>query len=66
MAGVVQLGSIIGLMAIGLKRNNDCYKAEMELLDEQMKNFGLEYEIIKKDAEIRQLKQKCGESMEEA
>ena len=35
VCGFIQLGCIAGLTAIGLKRNNDCYKAECKLIDVQ-------------------------------
>ena len=54
LAGLVQLGSIIGLTAIGLKRNNDAYKAECKLID-------VEFELIEKEVEICMLKRDIAE-----
>ena len=62
MAGIVQLGSIIGLAAIGLKRNNDCYKAQCELVDEQCKNIKLEIDMCYKDAQIKMLEKQLEEA----
>ena len=53
---LVELGCIIGLASIGLKRNNDCYKAEMELLDTKLKLGLTEIEKFDKDCEIEKLK----------
>ena len=53
---LVELGCITALAAIGLKRNNDCYKAEMELLDCETKLIWTEIDVIRKDAEIKELK----------
>lgn len=53
---VVELGCIIGLAAIGLKRNNDCYKAEMKLIDAEIELFKAQVDNIDKGAEIRILK----------
>ena len=54
---IMELGSILGLAAIGLKRNNDCYKAECKLADSELKRVFSEIEGMLKDAEIRALKQ---------
>ena len=53
---LVELGCIIGLAGIGLKRNNDCYKAEMELVDAKLKLGLAEIEKFDKDCEIEKLK----------
>lgn len=52
---VVQLGSIIGLAAIGLKRNQDCYEAEMKLLERESDLFFATVDILKKDKQIEEL-----------
>lgn len=53
---LVELGCITGLAAIGLKRNNDCYKAECKLINEQVEHFKTQMEVIDKDYEIKVLK----------
>lgn len=49
IAGLVNLGSIIGLAAIAFKRNNDAYESAMKYID-------AEFELIEKECEIDQLK----------
>lgn len=60
---VIELGSIIGLTSLALKRNNDAYNAQMECLDLELKNLALdienyslkrENERLKKENEIKQ------------
>lgn len=53
---LVQLGSIIGLTVIGLKRNEDCYKAEMKLLESEGKLMLSNIDVLRKEAEIEELK----------
>ena len=53
---LVELGCIVGLAAIGLKRNEDCYKAECKLIDEQYEHFMTQMKCIDKDYEIKVLK----------
>lgn len=64
IAGVVEFGCIIGLVAIGLKRNNDCFKAQCDLIDEQFKNsiqqINNEVTIKMLQNEIKELKTKYG------
>jgi hypothetical protein len=52
----VELGCLIGIAGIALKRNNDCYKAQCELVDEQMAHFKTQIDMIDKDYEIKVLK----------
>lgn len=53
---LVELGCIIGLAGIGFKRNNDCYKAEMKLVDAEL-DLGLtKIDNICKEQEIQELK----------
>lgn len=56
LAGVVNLGCIVGLAAIGLKRNKDCYNAECKLLHEQLDNISKAVKIESLETEIKKLK----------
>ena len=56
VCSVVELGCLIGLAGIAFKRNNDCYKAECELISEQTKHIHTEIECMEKDYEIKALK----------
>lgn len=58
---LIQLGSIIGLAVIGLKRNQDCYKAECKAIELQCDLWKKEIEEIQKDVEIKKLKQEVSE-----
>ena len=58
---VVELGCLAGLAAIGLKRNNDCYKAKCELLDERHKHLITIINCVAKDYEIEQLNKELEE-----
>lgn len=58
---VVELGCITGLAAIGLKRNNDCYKAECKAIDLEFKLGLTEIERDMKDCEIKRLKKELDE-----
>lgn len=58
---LVELGSIIGLAAIGLKRNEDCYKAEMKLLEREADLAFTNIDILRKEAEIEELKRELAE-----
>lgn len=53
---VVELGCIIGLAGIGLKRNEDAYKAEMKCVDLTLDNIMKDCEIYDLKHEIEQLK----------
>lgn len=66
---VLELGCVVGLTAIALKRNNDCYKAECKAIDLELKLClteierdlkGYENERLKK--ELDELKSQNGES----
>ena len=64
MCGVgmmMELGSIIGLTAIALKRNNDCYKAECEAIKLQSTVILKEIDLITKNAQIRVLEKEVEE-----
>lgn len=53
---LVELGSIVGLAYIGLKRNNDCYKAECRAINAEFDSMIKDVELGTKDLEIKQLK----------
>lgn len=58
VAGVltlVELGGIAALTAIALKRNEDCFKAEMKLIDCEAKLWLKGIENVCKDSEIKSL-----------
>jgi hypothetical protein len=66
LASVVELGCIIALAGIGLKRNKDCYDAECKLLEREMDLTYATVDIIKKDAEIVELKNRLKKCEEES
>ena len=53
---LIEVGCIASLAAIGLKRNNDCYKAEVELGKAHMQLLESELQNVAKDCEIIDLK----------
>lgn len=64
---LLELAGITALTGIALKRNNDCYKAEMELIDVQHKLLVSEIQCLGQECEIDILKKdieklKAGES----
>lgn len=61
LCGLVQLGAIVGLTAIGLKRNNDCYKAEVKLVDVEIELIKAKIENEIKGNEIKRLKKELAE-----
>jgi hypothetical protein len=70
--GVCTLGEIVGisaLIAMCLKRNNDCYKAECKLIEREADLCYSTIDILNKDAEIKELKKEIkqlkGEEVEE-
>ena len=62
---IIELGCLLGLGGIALKRNNDCYKAECGLVNERFNNISLEMDCILKDAEIKQLKEELAKFKKE-
>ena len=52
----VELACIGGLAAIGLKRNNDAYKAEVKCVDLEWKLLKEQLDVACKDIEIERLK----------
>lgn len=61
---VIEVGCIIGLAGLGLKRNNDWYKAEMKLIDTECELFKTKIEGILKDAQIKHLEKELSELKE--
>ena len=61
LAGIVNIGCICGLAYIGLKRNNECYKAEMRAIDAEYGKAIIEIDNIVKDAHIRTLEKELKE-----
>ena len=57
VCNVVQLGCIIALAGIGLKRNQDCYEAEKELINVKVDLFKARVENEIKNVEIKHLKE---------
>ena len=63
---LVELTSIALLTGIALKRNKDCYDAQMELADVQLKCNLLEFENEFKRMEINALKAELNDEEEES
>lgn len=55
ICGFIQLGCIAGLTAIGLKRNNDCYKAECKLINTEFKLASEQIDNVFNRAAIKRL-----------
>lgn len=53
---LIELGSIVGLAVLGLKRNEECYEAQMECSNLRIKLIDKEIEACMKDCEIAELK----------
>ena len=62
---IVELGCIVGLAAIGLKRNRDCFIAQCKLIDEQIEHTTTKFESSMKDVRIKELEQKLNNSVKE-
>lgn len=56
IAGIVNLGSIIALAGIGLKRNQDAYEAQMECIELELKNIAQDIEIHSLKREVAKLR----------
>lgn len=63
--GVIQLGCIMGLAGIAFKRNNDAYKASCKLIESEIKHIEKDIEIYNLQCEVRQLKEKKYEPVDE-
>ena len=62
---LVELGCVMVLAGIGIKRNNDCYKAEIKLCEATTKLLSSELQCYVKDLEIEELKQQLENVQEE-
>lgn len=58
---LIELGCIASLAAIGFKRNNDAYKAEIRCIDVESKLFLEQLKGIDKDYEIKKLQKELNE-----
>ena len=58
---LIELGCITGLAVIGLKRNNDCYKAECRAINAEFESMIKDVELGTKDLEIEKLKKELAE-----
>lgn len=65
VAGLINLGCIVALAGMGLKRNNDCYKAECEnidlrceMLDKDIRAMTDKWKIDDLEREVKTLKEK--------
>lgn len=58
---LIEVCGIAGLAAIGLKRNNDCYKAEVELINEKCDHYRTKIDMVFKDARINALERENAE-----
>lgn len=58
---LIQMAGIAVLTGIALKRNNDCYKAQIELIDTQHELSITKNSGIIKDAKIRELEKELKE-----
>lgn len=64
---VIQLGCVLGLAGIALKRNQDAYDASCERLNAELDNIAKDIEIHKLEREVKELKEKYeSEKVEEA
>lgn len=54
-ATLVEFGCVVGLAAIGLKCNNDCFKAECKLINEEYDHALTKIECMAKDVKIETL-----------
>jgi hypothetical protein len=65
VAGIIELGCLLGLAGIALKRNNDCYKAECKLIDAIIDGGCAKIDCGIKDLEIKILKKELDELKKE-
>lgn len=54
---LVELGSIIGLAGLALKRNQECYEAECKNIELSCDLIKKEIDMMSKDREIKNLEQ---------
>lgn len=58
---IVELGCIVSLAGIGLKRNNDAYKAECKRIEAECNLMRCEIDGVFKDMRIKQLEEELEE-----
>lgn len=58
---LIELGSIIGLAGMALKRNQECYEAEIKAINLEAELCKKEIDGIYKNAEIKKLKQEVAD-----
>lgn len=61
----VEILGVLGLTAMGLKRNNDCYKAEKKLAKTKMELLVSQMENVLKDAQIECLEKELNKLKKE-
>lgn len=54
---IVELGCIVGLAGIGIKRNNDAYKAECKRIEAECNLMRSAIDGVLKDMKIKQLEE---------
>ena len=58
---IIELGCIVSLAGIGLKRNNDAYKAECKRIEAECNLMRCEIDGVLKDMKIKQLEEELAE-----
>lgn len=58
---ILELGCVISLAGIGLKRNNDAYKAECKRIEAECNLMRCEIDSVFKDMRIKQLEEELEE-----
>lgn len=61
LSTMVQLGCTVGLTAIALKRNKECYEAEIKAINAEATLGFVKLDNVLKDIEIKQLKKELEE-----
>lgn len=58
---LIELGSIVGLAVLGLKRNQECYEAQMECSDLRVKLIGKEIDACINEGKIKLLEREVND-----
>lgn len=58
---LIELGSIVGLAVLGLKRNQECYEAQMECSDLRVKPIGKEIDACINEGKIKLLEREVND-----